>query len=325
MFMAKAFDDIARLQAAPASSYPTHNNWQRSGSSQANPLVLDDDDDDDVGNGGITAQQHSGPPSSYPPIAKSSTLPKTTAKPAASTYNSSSSSSNAAVAFAVEETIPLPTALGGGHAHRAFAFSPACQISIRRGGRLLSIKKKDHQQQVLHFTNGSSKSSTNDKKDNNESITQNHHTGDGKLPDEAERSCVHGGSGGGGSSSSSTSVGEDEEEEEAAKLSGEGPREIPRFKVVCFGPCSRCQSAPGGGGGRLCDRRFPCGSCLAEAGGDVGVAMQKCLLPVVARPEGAIDGDELLKRGVKVVRPGMVVAVEQDKAVEGFGVGEQGG
>ncbi|KAF9638496.1 hypothetical protein BFW01_g9393 [Lasiodiplodia theobromae] len=242
MFMAKAFDNIARLQT-PGSSYATHNNWQQSGSSQENPLVVDDDDDD--GNSditgqqhcGTTAQQHGGPPPSYP-TAKPATLPETTTKQAFSTCNN-------AVAFAVEETIPLPPTIGGGHAHRTFTFSPACQISIRRGGRLISIKK-DQQ-----------------------------------------------------------------------------PREVSRFKAVGFGPCSRCQSAPGGSGTRLCDRGFPCGPCLAEAGGDVGVAMKKCLLPVVARPEGAIDGDELLKRGVKVVRPGMVVAaVEQGKAVEGFGVGE---
>ncbi|KAB2577929.1 hypothetical protein DBV05_g3431 [Lasiodiplodia theobromae] len=266
MFMAKAFDNIARLQT-PGSSYATHNNWQQSGSSQENPLVVDDDDDD--GNSditgqqhcGTTAQQHGGPPPSYP-TAKPATLPETTTKQAFSTCNN-------AVAFA---------------------------ISIRRGGRLISIKKD---QQVLHFT-------SNKKKNNNESITKNH-TGDGELDESG--SCVHG--------SSSSSVGEDEEAD------GDQPREVSRFKAVGFGPCSRCQSAPGGSGTRLCDRGFPCGPCLAEAGGDVGVAMKKCLLPVVARPEGAIDGDELLKRGVKVVRPGMVVAaVEQGKAVEGFGVGE---
>ncbi|KAF4538039.1 GNAT family protein [Lasiodiplodia theobromae] len=293
MFMAKAFDNIARLQT-PGSSYATHNNWQQSGSSQENPLVVDDDDDD--GNSditgqqhcGTTAQQHGGPPPSYP-TAKPATLPETTTKQAFSTCNN-------AVAFAVEETIPLPPTIGGGHAHRTFTFSPACQISIRRGGRLISIKKD---QQVLHFT-------SNKKKNNNESITKNH-TGDGELDESG--SCVHG--------SSSSSVGEDEEAD------GDQPREVSRFKAVGFGPCSRCQSAPGGSGTRLCDRGFPCGPCLAEAGGDVGVAMKKCLLPVVARPEGAIDGDELLKRGVKVVRPGMVVAaVEQGKAVEGFGVGE---
>ncbi|KAK0658465.1 hypothetical protein DIS24_g4705 [Lasiodiplodia hormozganensis] len=305
MFMAKAFDDIARLQTA-GSSYATHNSWQQSGSSQENPLVLDDDDGGDDGNGsitgqqrcGTTAQQHGGPTPSYP-TAKPATLHETTTKQAFSTCNN-------AVAFAVEETIPLPTTIGGGHAHRTFTFSPACQISIRRGGRLISIKKD---QQVLHFT------SNNNNKKNNDGITKNH-TGDGKLPDEAGRSCVHGSS---NSSSSSSSVGEDEE---GAELDGE-PRDIARFKAVGFGPCSRCQSASGGDRMRLCDRSFPCGSCLAEAGGDVEVAMKKCLLPVVARPEGAIDGDELLKRGVKVVRPGMVVgAVEQGKAAEGLGVGE---
>lgn len=70
------------------------------------------------------------------------------------------------------------------------------------------------------------------------------------------------------------------------------------FKVVGFGPCVGCSRRVMTG--ILCDRGLPCGHCAAA-----GV---ECLLPIVERPAGAIDGDELLERDAKgIVTPGMAV------------------
>ncbi|KAL1621135.1 hypothetical protein SLS54_005629 [Diplodia seriata] len=303
------------------------------GASHANPLVLEDNgsSDDSSDNSSNThsqqleRQHRLAPPTQPQPQSKSqpaaaaapapaatSTTPTTTpsAPPQPPSSSEQCSPNTAAVAFAIQETITLPTTLGGGRAHRTYAFSPACNVGVRRGGKLVSVVKRregggggDGERQVLHFTaNKGAGAAAADHRGEESRRRGAAAAADGESnshENNHDDNNNNDGNGGGGGKS----------EPDRTHSAGENELDMP-FKVVGFGPCERCCRQESG---TLCDRSYPCRACVGQAGGDVAAAMELCRLPVVERPDDAVDGDELIERGVvRVVRPGMAVVVEEE-------------
>ncbi|KAL1634638.1 hypothetical protein SLS58_010580 [Diplodia intermedia] len=228
------------------------------------------------------------------------------------------------------QTITLPTTLGGGdgggggRAHRTYAFSPACNVGVRRGGKLVSVVKRRKgcgdddddgrdERQVLHFTANRGTAAAAAADHRGEEGRRGHR---GAATTSAAAAAAAAAAATNGESSShdddnnnndGNGGGGDKSEPDRTHSAGGDELVGMPFKVVGFGPCQRCCREETRA---LCDRSYPCRACVGQAGGDAAAAMELCRLPVVERPDDAVDGDELIDRGVvRVVRPGMVVVV----------------